>query len=209
MIAPPSIWRERWKTWLPMAVACAAAFAFLVLYVVAYAERVPLLNDRLTAERQRLESLEGDRASLDQARQRLNVNQSRIQEFYDERLSTERRRFTATVAEVRDLARRAGLDPQLISYPKTEILDQGLVKKGIVFGVNGSYEDLRRFLNLVELSDRFVAVEEIGLGAREQSGGALEISLSLSAWFASETVPEAVSRSATAAGTGVARRSGS
>ena len=54
MIAPPSIWRERWKVWLPVAVACATAIALLVLYVVAYAERVPLLNERLAAERQRV-----------------------------------------------------------------------------------------------------------------------------------------------------------
>ena len=60
-------------------------------------------------------------------------------------------------------------------------------------------KSLRQFLNLIELSERFVAVEEIGLGAQEASGGTLEISLSLSAWFASETVPEAASRAAATA----------
>lgn len=199
MIASPSIWRENWKVWVPAAVVFAVAAGLLGLYLVSYGDRVAMLRSRLEGERGRLEGLRSDHSRLEAARQRLGVNQSRVLEFYDQRLSTERLRFTAVIAEVRELARRAGLEPRQISYPKTDMLDQNLVKKGIVFSVTGTYDDLRQFLNLIELSDRFVAVEEIGLQTDASSSGTLTIGLSLSAWFASESVAPAAGPAVTTA----------
>ena len=187
MIAARSIWRENWKVWVPAAVVAAAAAGFLALYLTSYADRVGVLRTRLGEERARLAGLRADHSRLEAARQRLGVNQSRVRELYDLRLSTERERFTQVISEVRALANRAGLRPQAIRYPKTEVLEQGLVKKGIEFAVAGRYEDLRQFLNLIELSDRFVAVEEIGLKTDATRSGDLTIDLSLSAWFAGES----------------------
>jgi hypothetical protein len=66
-------------------------------------------------------------------------------------------------------------------------LGYGLVRRSIVFTVNGTYEELRRFVNFLELSDNFVTLEDVGLSERG-SGGDLRIALRLSILVLAEGV---------------------
>ena len=107
-------------------------------------------------------------------------NETRLGRLVDERLSTERARFTEMVRELKGLAERAGLLPQSIGYPSETLGEYGLARRSFVLPVKGSYGELRTFLNLIELSHSFLTVEEIAVS---ESQGALNVKLRLSTLF--------------------------
>jgi hypothetical protein len=108
-------------------------------------------------------------------------NRQRLATLYRERFGTERERLTATLREVRDLATRAGLEPRSFSYPEEELADFGLLRRSVVFSVEGGYPQLRTFLHLLELSPTFLTVDRIQVS--ERGGGGLGASLRLSTLF--------------------------
>jgi len=86
---------------------------------------------------------------------------------------------------VQSLARKAGLDPRSIAYPEPEIEDYGLVKRSFIFTVDGDYLALRKFLNLLELSDSFLTLEDASV-SEASKGQELRLSLTLSTLFTKE-----------------------
>lgn len=121
-----------------------------------------------------------------QARERLWIdaaeNRSRIEQIYRERFVTERSRFTDQVRELKALAERAGLDPATIAYPEDSLVDYGLIRRSFAFSVQGSYDALRNFLHLLELSGSFLSIDQIAVS---EARGGLGVKLRLSTLFES------------------------
>jgi Tfp pilus assembly protein PilO len=183
-----TIWRERWHLWVPALGFLLVNLALVSTYRFGYAGRVEALEARLERETTRWEELVAERRALEQAFARAGANRDRLAELYRDRLAPERVRLTRMIAEVKDLAVRAGLAPEAISYPEQEYEKYGLIKKSFVFGVEGTYEALRQLINLLEVSDSFLALEQVALS--ESSGsGRLRINLRLATLFATEEGP--------------------
>ncbi len=178
------IWRRRLWVWLP-------ALLFLLLNVALFSTYRLVVAGRLQAAKQELQSKE---RTLDRLRHESGIRNHRVvaasttadrmRELYQDRFSTQSRRFTAVTAEIRDLARRAGLEPSAMSYPSEEIQSYGLVKRSFTFGVEGTYQQLRQFINLLELTPSFVTLEQVSLSGED--GARLGIRLNLSTLFAQE-----------------------
>ena len=64
--------------------------------------------------------------------------------------------------------------PSNISYPDRALEDYGLIERAIVFSVEGTYRELRQFVNFLELTDSFVILRSI-----QVRGDANELALSL------------------------------
>ena len=139
-----------------------------------------MLESRLSE----LDQLRRHRSDLAESLAKIEHNQRNIEDFYTSRLATERTRLTAVIAEVKDLARRAGLEPGSISYPSQAAADFEISTRYMVFSVNGSYAQLRRLINFLELSDMFLVLNEITIGG-QGNGDKLRISLRLSTTFRS------------------------
>src|SRR5438105_6463423 len=84
-------------------------------------------------------------------------------------------RLTALIDEVKRLAAASHLQPPAYAFSsgasKQSSPDSTPVKGsigtttvGIAFTVQGTYEQVRRLINLLELSDQFVIIDGIGLG---------------------------------------------
>ena len=128
---------------------------------------------------------------LERRLQRASAAKAGMQELYEERFSTRSQRLTRVTAEVKSLARKAGLNPGSLSYPEQPIEGYGLVKRSFIFNVQGTYQELRQFLNLMELSNSFLTLESISLSeAGEEQGPELRMNLKISTLFAQETGPE-------------------
>lgn len=192
------LWTERWKVWVPAAAALVLNLGALAVYQSAYAGRVETLTRRLDGETGRLTALRARRGELEALRQRAAIHRARVEEFYASTLQTERQRLTRTIAEVKDLAERARLVPQAITYPTQEFAEYDLAKRGVVFSVVGTYEGLRQLINLMELSESFLTLEEIEL-ADDSGGTSLSIALRLSMLFARQ--PDEVEGGAVGSGT--------
>ena len=165
----------------------AAPLAVVVanlVWLVAFGSGSRLRAAELDRRYERLSRESAQLASRLAAREKLWVaateNETRIAHLVDERLSTERARFTDLVREVKSLAERSGLQPETIGYPSETLEEFGLTRRSFVLPVQGSYAALRTFLNLVELSSSFLTVEEISVS---DSRGELSIRLRLATFF--------------------------
>lgn len=181
------IWRLRLWVWLPALLFFLANATAFVVYL-GFADRVAALERDLAEKRKALEPLAGKRQRLERLIQRSQNNDQEIRSLYEERFSTRSARLTRVHAEFRQLARTAGLDPRSITYDEEEIEDFGLIKRTFSFSVAGTYLELRKFINLLELSSSFLTLEEVTLAGEESEGGGpeLRMRLAISTLFARE-----------------------
>lgn len=177
------LWRRRLGLWLPALLFFLATLVALVVYPVRYAGRTEVTQEELNEARQVLARLEARLERVEDQAAWVEQTRSGLQELYGERLAPERARLTRVIAEVKDLASRAGLEPQQISYPSEPLEEFGLRKRSFVFRVDGSYSDLRKFVNLLELSESFLTLEQVTLSGAGARGG-LSIQLRISTLFA-------------------------
>lgn len=176
-----SIWRRRVALWLPALVFFLLNVVVLLVYPVRFAGRMEVTADELDQERAVLAELVERRRDLESQRQGIERTRLAVDEMYSERLAPESERLTRIIAEVKDLAARSGLTPPAVSYPTEPLEEYGLRRRGFVFSVEGSYADLRKFINLLELSQTFLTLEEVTLS--EGGDGGLRIQLRVSTLF--------------------------
>lgn len=197
MRSPGEIWRQRLWVWVPALLFFLANATAYTIYRFGFADRVASLQEDLKDQRERLDPLDARRQKLQTLLDRSKRNELEIRKLYAESFSTRRARLTNINTEVKTLARKAGLDPRSFSYPEEQIQQYGLIKRSFVFSVEGSYVNLRKFINLLELSDSFLTLESINLmpgtsdrqgkgrgAVQSQEGSELRISLTLSTLFA-------------------------
>lgn len=186
-----SIWSRHLGLWVPALVFFVLNLAFFSTYRLVYAGRVEGLRSTVEQREERLASLQAQSREVAELVATARGSRVRMEELYRDRLSTQRNRFTAITSEIRELARRAGLEPAAMSYPSEEVEDYGLVKRYFTFGVSGTYVELRQFVNLLELTPSFVVLEQVTLSGDE--GAELDIRLNLSTLFVEEErAPELV-----------------
>lgn len=185
----------RWKTWQQRRWQWSLPLAFFLLnlavfifYHYAYAGDVEQLQERIESERQALAELESDGGGVTGLYARLQQNREGADALYDEYFATESRRFTRAVAEIKFLCRTAGLEPEGFTYPDEALEGYDLIQREIVFQVEGTYEQLRTLVNLIELSEQFLTLERVSLS---ESGGfgnnpRLGIRLALSTVFGAD-----------------------
>jgi Tfp pilus assembly protein PilO len=182
------IWRQRIWVWLPALLFFLANAVAFSVYRFGYAGQVQSLEaDLQSVKEQRLTPLEQRRAVLERRLLRARNAETAVRQLYTDLFSTRSQRLTSATSEVKSLARKAGLNPKTISYPEQEIEDYGLVKRSFVFPVEGTYGELRQFLNMLELTDSFLTLEGVTLSEETRDQGPeLHMSLTLSTLFASE-----------------------
>jgi Tfp pilus assembly protein PilO len=166
------IWRQRLWVWATALAFVALNGIGLLVYLFAYSDRVKTLEVDLRDQGKRQAEVHAAHLHSEDLLRQARVNRERILQLYDEHFSTRRRRLTGVTAEVKDLASRAGLVPRSITYPEEQIQQYGLIKRSFIFAVDGTYADLRKFINLLELSDSFLTLEDISLAeeARRREG---------------------------------------
>lgn len=180
------VWGLRVWVWLPaLLFFLANATAFVVYF--GFADRVRSLEASLEETRKNLEPMAAKRTNLERLIQRSQRNDVEIRRLYDDRFSTRSQSLTLRTSELRRLARTAGLEPQSITYDEDKIDTYGLIKRSYAFPVDGTYLELRKFINLLELSPSFFTLEEVTLaGEQGDEGPELRIRLLISTLFADE-----------------------
>ncbi len=180
------VFRLRPGLWVPPLALLALSLAALAVYRFNFASESVGVAERLAAREKQLQDVTAERRKLDAFVERAEVNRRLVDEFYRERLSTRRQRLTQVIEEVKTLARRAGLDPQSITYPEEPIEEFAVVERSFAFSVAGTYPELRNFINFLELSPSFLTLKKVALSGDKDGSGELAISLELATLFAVE-----------------------
>jgi Tfp pilus assembly protein PilO len=180
------IWRQRLWVWLPALLFFLANVGAFAVYRVGYAGRIDSLDEQLDDQQRTLDQLTKQQREAQAMLTRVQTNEQQVRELYAERLSSRSRRLTLIHTEVKEMARKAGLVPRALGYPEQDIEELGLIKRSFIFNVDGTYVELRKFINLLEASRSFLSLDEVALSSNSE-GAELNIALKLSTLFARES----------------------
>lgn len=194
------IWREKRVLLIILALILIANTAFFFTYRVQYQSRIDTLDERLAQVQAELDAAQTARVKAEQTFQSYRKVENDVLQVFNDNWSTQQERFTKLFAEVTRLAMASSLEPASYSFArgdakrvssgsKRETL--GATEVSISFGVKGTYAQVRRLINLLELSRQFVIIEGIGLNAADDDG--LSLALRLKTIFRDEQ-PAAANR---------------
>ena len=178
MQGPFEVWRRYLWLWSIPAMFCAVNLVGLVAFQTAFAGNVGALQEVYGEASQDLEALRIERQNTQAVLERINTSRVRIGDLETEHFASEAERFTRSVSEIKTLASKAGLNPDAFVYPQTE-LDFGLLQRTVSFSVTGSYEQLRLFINYLEISPQFLALKSVSLSEAGESRNNPQLSIRL------------------------------
>ena len=164
------IWREKQLLLIVLAVLLLANTVFFFTYRVQYVSRLEDLDARQAQVQASLEQAHRARLTAEQQLAAYKKVQSDLQVLYNEHWSTPMQRLTALIDEVKKLAAASHLEPPSYQFTNTENKTEskgsiGTNTVGISFTVQGTYEQVRRLINLLEFSDQFVIIDGISLAS--------------------------------------------
>lgn len=191
------IWREKRVLLVILGVLLAANVVYFFTYRVQFQRRVDSFDERLEQAQSQLESARLARLRTERTYQAYRQIDRDTKAVFEEHWSTRPRRFTMLVAEVKRLTAASSMTPPRIGFGMADASvqetmktrgakapDIGAKEVNINFTVTGSYEQVRRLINLLELSRQFVIINQIALSHRE--GEELTLNLNLKTLFREE-----------------------
>lgn len=177
------IWREK-RILLAILVALLVANTiFFFTYRVQYQSRLDALDTRLETAGQELEAARNARIRAERTVASYRKSEADVMQVFNEHWSTQNERLTDLIIEVKRLAVASNLVPPTYAFDRGESKrvmagrrdSLGASEVGIAFAVNGTYAQVRRLINLLELSRQFVIIDTIGLSAAEQQSLTLNL----------------------------------
>jgi hypothetical protein len=183
------IWREKRILLIVLGLLLLANTIFFFTYRVQYVSRLQDLDARQEQAAARLDQARHARITTEQQLAAYKKVQSDLQVLYNERWSTALQRLTALIDEVRRLAAASHLEPPSYQFTTGETKNSTIVSntKGsigtttveIAFTVQGTYEQVRRLINMLELSDQFVIIDGISLASSPTTLGDKTLTLNI------------------------------
>lgn len=189
-----SVWnRHRWS-WLGPLLFAVGGLLLLGFYYLALNGRARALEQRLENRTEVRDQLRVELATATAAVDRLAADDSRVAELFGT-IEDVPRRMTRYVRLVHRLTRRAGVEiTGGVGFGGEEIEEFGLAERSMNFEIRGNYNQLRRFINMLELSDAFLALRDIQV-TTDRDTNQLRAGLTVSTLFAAEGAPVPETRS--------------
>ncbi len=193
MISLIDTWRRHLWLWVLPLGFCVLNLLGVVFYSSAFAGQVERLEGRYQRANDRLAQIENEIVVVREFLDQVEGHKQLVQQLHRDRFQTEEQRFTRFLQEVKKLARQAGLKPMSLNYPKMAFGGHDLVRRNISFSVSGSYDQLRNFINFLELTEHFVTLNSVALGGGGDEGRrdpTLSIKLVMSTIFTTRRIAE-------------------
>lgn len=115
--------------------------------------------------------------------QAVQLAEQNLESLREEILSTRNRRMVAVQAELARLCDRFGIDLDSVGFSSELLLDVGLDRLAMNVPLEGNYASLRKFLQAVEDSDKFLVVERVSLARGKEGGSMLGLNITLATYF--------------------------
>jgi len=198
------IWREKRVLLMILGLLLLGNVVFFLTYRVQYQSRLDEMDQRLEQARAQLEKSKRQRAEAELALQAYRKVEHDVQLVLDETWSTQPKRLTAMIAEVKRLAVASNAVPRTLSFGRNEAEEKtaggskrtnksvGAREVSIGFSVQANYQQVRRMINLLELSNQFVIIDQISLAAADANQ--LTLNLRIKTLFREEPTPAAGNR---------------
>ena len=196
------IWREKRILLIVLGLLLLGNIVFFLTYRVQYQSRLDEMDERLAQAEGQLDKTRRARTQAELSVQAYRKVERDVQLVFDETWSTQPRRLTAMIAEVKRLAVASNAVPRSLAFGRDEAKEKneptrrhravGAREVTIAFSVEATYDQVRRMINLFELSNQFVIIDEITLAAADQNR--LNLNLRIKTLFRDEQPPVAGNR---------------
>jgi len=133
-------------------------------------------QEQLREQRAEVEKREDYLAALVQARDDLR----RLREDV---LATRDQRMIDVQLELKSLADQFNIDLESVTFDNQLLREEELDKLIMIVPLEGGYANLRRFLQAVESSDKFLVIERVALAEGKRGGVLLQLNISLATYF--------------------------
>lgn len=143
--------------------------------------------ERLRAREAEVRAAEGALSAYDLAK-------SELAKLREEVLATRNRRMIDVQLELASLAREFSINLQQVQYENDKLPDEGLERMAMVVPLEGGYSNLRKFVQAVESSTKFLVVERVALASGPQGGVMLQLNITLATYFDDPEAREARAR---------------
>lgn len=200
------IWREKRTLLIILGVLLFGNVAFFLTYRIQYQSRLDEMDARLAQAEGQLAQSRKARSTAEQSLVAYRRVEKDVRSVLDDHWSTQQRRLTLFISEVKRLAEASNAVPKAITFDQTESTattittggrrrkdDVGAKEVGIAFTVDATYDQARRMINLFELSQQFVIIDRVSL--TEGVENRLTFSLRLKTIFRDDAVPAVENRS--------------
>jgi Tfp pilus assembly protein PilO len=148
------------------------------------AERTP--QQELALQTKQLEVLRADIKRGESIRQLTPAIQRDCDRF-EESLLPESKGYSSVVAELDEVAKKAGAQIESRDFKQKEIPNRGIEEVAIDITVNGEYTSVVRFLNGLQRSQNLYAVDGLALASDSQNQGAangpIKVSVHMKTYF--------------------------
>jgi|ERR1051326_1446488 hypothetical protein len=182
------IWREKRILLIVLALLLIGNTIFFFTYRIQYEARLKDLDDRRAQSEAHLAQERAARVTAERRVLAVKKAQLDVRQIYDQQWSTESRRLIALITEVERLASASQLVPPSKAFVRggvqqtqvTTTSRRGRVAAetvGINFTVKGNYQQIRRLINLLELSRQFVIIDQVSLSTAENQNLTLTLQL--------------------------------
>lgn len=180
------IWREKRVLLIVLGLLLLGNVIFFFTYRVQYQSRLDAMDERLAQIEGQLEQSRKSTATAEQSLLAYRRVEQDVQTVLDQHWSTQPRRLTRFIGEVKRLAEASNAVPKTLSFDEKEAKipsnrgkreDLGAREVGIGFSVEATYDQTRRMINLFELSQQFIIIDEISLNAGEENKLSLNLRL--------------------------------
>ncbi len=165
------IWREKRLLLIVLSVLLAANTIFFFTYRVQYESRLQDLDGHRDSVKAQLDAARRTRVAAEQQLAGYHKVESDMRSIYDDQWSTQNQRLTPFIGEVMKLATRSELVPKSYSFSGAptrgvaKTASANAVEVTISFPVEGTYQQVRRLINLLEVSDQFIIIDQVSLGS--------------------------------------------
>lgn len=170
--------------------------AWLVLNVLVLALFVrPRVREFVTLQeesRPRLEALAKRQAEVEAEEtfvEQLRQAETDLATLREQWLGDRRRRMVPIQLELARLAAQFGINLERVQYQNSELPNEGLERFAMVVPLEAGYGNLRKFLQAVENSDKFLVVERVALGQGREGGALLQLNITLATYFDAPHLP--------------------
>jgi len=164
--------------------------AWLVLntgfYLIATRPKVQAYSTLVQGSEPQLQALEERKQEVEAREEYLGLLQKAeldLTQLRKEVLSTRKHRMVDVQRELENLCGRFNIDFNSVTYDSELLPGQELDKMIMVVPLQGNYASLRKFLQAVEGSDKFLLVERVALAEGKEGGVMLQLSITLATYF--------------------------
>jgi Tfp pilus assembly protein PilO len=164
--------------------------AWLVLntgfYLMATRPKVRAYRSLMEGSEPQLQALERRKKEVEAREsylEALKQAEQYLKQLRQEVLSTRRERMVDVQRELENLCGQFNIDFNSVTYDSELLPGQELDKMIMVVPLQGNYASLRKFLQAVEDSDKFLLVERVALAEGKEGGVMLQLSITLATYF--------------------------